>query len=235
LRSLNVITVLIADARTRSRRSLSRFLAQQEDIQIVGETADGRQVLHRVEALQPYILLLDVQMPNMSGLAVLPKICAKSPATKTLFLVDVFEEEFIVRVLQAGGQGCMLKTASPTEIVKAIRATYAGELWAQRKILTCVVESLRQQLEKQQSSLSGLRQTLSAREQDVVSWAVQGLTNAEIANQLGISAKTVKTHLQHVFRKLKIGRRVQLPALTPCLAPYTAVIPVASPRRDRHT
>ena len=207
---MDPITVLIADAHALPRQRLSRFLAQQEDIQVIGAAADGRQVLSRVGALQPHILLLDIRMPKMSGLEVLHKILARSPKTKTLILVDSFEEEFIARALQHRVHGCLLKTAPPTELVKAIRTTHAGELWAQRKLLTHVVENLRQRVDELQGFLLEMWEVLSAREQEVVTWAVQGMTNKEIATQLGISEKTVKTHLQNVFRKLKVSRRGQL-------------------------
>jgi RNA polymerase sigma factor (sigma-70 family) len=221
------ITVLIADAHALLRQRLSRSLAQ-EDIRVVGEAADGRQVLSRVEALQPHILLLDVRMPKLGGLAGLPKIRAKSPRTKTLFLTDFFEEEFIARALQRGAQGCLLKTASALELVKAVRTIYAGELWAQRKLLTRVLENLRQRIDELQGYLSWVREVLTAREREVVTWAVEGMTNKEIATQLGISEKTVKTHLQNVFRKLKVSRRVQLLRLRLTSSPPP---PVPVPRR----
>jgi RNA polymerase sigma factor (sigma-70 family) len=206
---MDPITVLIADAHALLRQRLNRSLAQA-DIRVVGEAADGRQVLIGVEALQPHVLLLDVRMPKLGGLAGLPKIRAKSPRTKTLFLTDFFEEEFIAQALQRGAQGCLLKTAPAMELVKAIRTIYAGELWAQRKVLTRVLENLRQRIDELQGYLSWVREVLTAREREVVTWAVEGMTNKEIATQLGISEKTVKTHLQNVFRKLKVSRRVQL-------------------------
>jgi two-component system, NarL family, response regulator NreC len=219
---MDLITVFIADVHALLRQRLSRSLAQ-EDIRVVGEAADGRQVLSGVEALQPHILLLDVRMLKMGGLAGLPKIRAKSPRTKTLFLADFFEEEFIARALQHGAQGCLLKTAPATELVMAVRTTHAGELWVPRRLLTQVVETLRQRVEELQGAPSGMWEVLSDREHEVVMWAVQGMTNTEIATQLGISAKTVKTHLQNVFRKLKISRRGQLLRLRPTSLPPTAV------------
>jgi DNA-binding NarL/FixJ family response regulator len=218
---MDLITVLITDAHAVLRERLSRFLAQQKDIQVVGEAMDGRQMLNRVAALQPHILLLDLQMPKMSGLEVLPKIRVKSPGTKILIRADYFEEDFIARALQDGVHGCMLKTAPPMELVKVIRTTHAGEFWVQRRLLTRVVENLRHRVDELEGCPSELRDVLSNREQEVVIWAVQGMTNKEIAAQLGISAKTVKTHLQNVFRKLNVRRRVQLAALSPYFASYT--------------
>ncbi len=123
---MDLITVLIADARVLPRRRLQNFLALQKDIRVVGEAMGGR-VLNRVEALQPHILMLDMRMPKMDELKVLPRIHAKSPRTKILLLAESFEEDFIARALQDGVHGCVLTTASPTELVKVIRAIYAGE------------------------------------------------------------------------------------------------------------
>jgi RNA polymerase sigma factor (sigma-70 family) len=227
---MDPITVLIADAHALLRQRLSRFLAQQEDIQVIGAAADGRQVLSRVGALRPHILLLDIRMPKMSGLEVLRKILARSPGTKTLILADVFEEEFIARALQPSVQGCLLKTAPPTELVKVIRTAHAGELWAQRKLLTRVVENLRQRLDELQGFLLEVPEVLTAREQEVVTWAEQGMTNKEIATQLGVSEKTVKTHLQNVFRKLKVSRRGQLLRLRLASPPPPAAPPPSALR-----
>jgi DNA-binding NarL/FixJ family response regulator len=223
--TMHPITVVIADAHALFRQGLGRFLAQQQNIQVVGDAADGLQVLSQAAALQPDILLLDVRMFKTGGLEVLANIRAKSPRTKILILADLFKEEFIARALQHGAHGCLLRTARPTELVRAICTTYSGELWAPRKLLTWLLEHLRQRLEELQGPLSVMAEALSEREQEIVSWAVQGMTNNEIAAQLGISAKTVKTRLQNVFRKLNISRRVQL-LRVPLPAPL--VFPVSS-------
>jgi DNA-binding NarL/FixJ family response regulator len=235
LRNMDTITVLIADAHILLRRSLRRFLAQQRNILVVGEAANSRQVLSRMEALQPHILLLGVRMPKMEGLKGLPRIRAKSPHTKILLLADAFEEDFIASALQDGVHGCVLSTISPMEFAKVICTIHAGEFWVQRKLLTQVVSHLRQRVDELEGSPSKLLDVLSDREHEVVIWAAHGMTNNEIAIRLGISAKTVKTHLQNVFRKLKIRRRVQLSALSPYLASHIASgVPQPQPR-DRQT
>jgi DNA-binding NarL/FixJ family response regulator len=157
---MDLITVIIADAHGLLRRRFKNFLAQQTDIQVVGEAMGGR-VLNQVEALQPHILMLDMRMPKMDELKVLPRIHAKSPRTKILLLAEYFEEDFIARALQDGVHGCVLTTASPTELVKVIRAIYAGEFWVQRKLLTRVVKNLRQRADKLEGSPSELRGVLS--------------------------------------------------------------------------
>ena len=177
----------------------------------VGEAADGRQVLRGAEVLQPHILLLDVRKLEQGGLELLRRIRAKSPRTKVLILADFVEENFIARALQHGAHGCALKTAPPTELIKAIRTIHAGEFWASRKLMTQVVENLRARVDEFQGSLSNMREVLTDREHEIVIWAAQGMTNNASATQVGISAKTVKTHLHHAFRKLHIRRRGQLP------------------------
>jgi DNA-binding NarL/FixJ family response regulator len=111
LPTLDMITVLIADAHGLLRRQLSNFLAEQKDIQVVGAATNGRQLLNWVEALQPHILLLELQLPEIDWFPMLPKIRAKSPRMKILILADFCDEEFVTRALQHGIQGCVLKAA----------------------------------------------------------------------------------------------------------------------------
>jgi DNA-binding NarL/FixJ family response regulator len=202
--------VVIAGDHTLFREGLSLFLAQQEDMQVIGEADDGPQALRMAEALQPDILLLDVQMPNAGGLEILPNIRARSPRTNVLILSGVLEDTFLDEALQQGAMGYLLKTATQADLVKAIRTTHAGELWAQRKVLTQVLEHMRQRIRELQGLPLELRETLTDREREIVNGVMQGMRNKEIATQLGISEKTVKAHLRNIFRKLKVSRRAQL-------------------------
>jgi len=102
------------------------------------------------------------------------------------------------------------KVATHHELIKAIRTTHAGELWAERKVLSQVVDSLLQRMEGLNTPLAALRETLTEREEEVVKWVIHGMMNKEIAAQLGISEKTVKAHLSNIFSKLKVSRRLQL-------------------------
>ena len=106
--------------------------------------------------------------------------------------------------------GYLLKTATQADLVKAIRTTHAGELWAQRKVLTQVLEHVRQRIRELQGPPLELQETLTDREREIVKWVVQGMLNKEIATDLGISEKTVKAHMRNIFRKLKVSRRAQL-------------------------
>ena len=204
------ITVLVADDHTLFREGLVMLLSLQDDIRVVGEAEDGLQALSMTEALQPDILLLDIRMPKLSGLEVLAEIRLKSPGTRTLILSGFFEDKLITDAFQHGAKGYLLKIARQEDLIKAIQTTHAGELWAERKVLTQVVDSMIQSMEGSKTPLSALQENLTEREHEIVRWVIQGMTNKEIASQLTISEKTVKAHLCNIFSKLKVSRRLQL-------------------------
>lgn len=204
------ITVLIADDHALFREGLGMLLAQTDDIQVVGDAGDGFQVVGMVEALQPNILLLDAQMPGLGGIESLPLIRKKSPLTRILILCESSNDDHMINVLQLGAKGCLAKTLTHNDLIRAIRTTHNGEIWAERKVLTRVLESLRRKVYGANASFQEMQDTLTDREQEIVKWVIQGRTNKEIASGLGISDKTVKTHLSNIFGKLKISRRLQL-------------------------
>jgi DNA-binding NarL/FixJ family response regulator len=186
------------------------LLAQEPDISVVGEAADGPQAIRMAEVLQPDILLLDVSMPELCGLEALPRIRDKSPRTHVLILSGFPEDKYVSQALQLGAKGYLSKSLSHHDLIKAIRATHAGEIWAGRKALAEALESLQRKTQEMNPPLSEMQEALTEREQEVVRWVIQGMTNKEIASRLGISDKTVKSHLSNVFSKLKISRRLQL-------------------------
>jgi two-component system, NarL family, response regulator DegU len=216
--TLDRITILIADGHSLLRRRLKTILAEQQDIQVVGEGMEGP-LLSRVEACEPHILLLDLRLPRLNVLKMLARIHAKSLQTKVLLLAEYFTEDFVTKALQDGVHGFVPITTSATDLVKAIRAVCAGEFWVQRRLLTGVVKNLRQRVDKLEGFPTELRAVLSDRESEVVIWAMQGMTNKQIAARLGISPKTVKTHLRNIFRKVSVSRRAQLSALSLGLTP----------------
>lgn len=207
---VNPISVLVADDHTLFREGLRILLAQEPAISVVGEAADGLQAISLIEALQPDILLLDVNMPELGGLEALPQIRKKSPRTHVLILSGSPEDEFMSKALQLGAKGYLSKSLSHKDLIKAIQVTHAGEIWAEHKVLAKVLEILRQKTQERNPRLAEMKEVLTDREQEIVRWVNQGMTNKEIATRLWISDKTVKTHLGHIFSKLKLGRRLQL-------------------------
>jgi DNA-binding NarL/FixJ family response regulator len=206
----NAITVLIAVEPGLFREGLHLFLAEQEDLEVVGEATEAVQILHAMEALRPEILMLDIQMPAVGALEMLAPIQALSPRTKVLLLAVRLEDDLLSEALEKGAHGYLPKAATHRELLRAIRALAAGELWAPRTLLTRVVERLRQRVETLRGFPPTARELLTAREWEVVQGVIQGLANREIATRLGIREKTVKTHLSNVFRKLNIRRRIDL-------------------------
>jgi DNA-binding NarL/FixJ family response regulator len=206
----NPITVLIAVEHALFREGIHVLLAEQANLEVVGEAADDLQLLCLVEALSPDVLVLDSQMLAAGGLEILATIRGLSPGTKVLLLSVRLEDDLLSDAMQQGAHGCLSTAAMHCELLRAIRALAAGEVWAPRALLARVVERLRQRVAMQQGSPSALRESLTSREYEVVQAVIRGLTNHEIATRLGISEKTVKTHMRSVFRKLHIRRRVDL-------------------------
>ena len=204
------VRVLIASEHALFREGLRLSLAQREGIQVIGEAADGPQTLCMAEALQPDILLLDVQKPQAGELEMLSHLRARSPRTHVLILTGVLDNAFIAKALQQGARGYLPKTATQRDLIKAVHAICAGELWVQRKVLTEVLEHMRQRIRELQDLPIEWQETLTDREREVVTWVMRGRTNKEIATQLDISEKTVKAHLRNIFPKLKVSRRAQL-------------------------
>jgi len=204
------ITILIADDNPAFRKSLRALLAHEADMVVVGEATDGREALDLAERLQPSLILLDVVMPKAIGLEGLSRLRTKSPGTKVLILSAYSGDEYVAEALMYGGKGYILKTAHPDELIKAIRITHSGDLWAGRRVVAKTLEGLLQKVHPEEDLLQDLRDELTGREREVMKWVVLGQRNKEIARQLGISEETVKTHLRNIFRKLQITRRSQL-------------------------
>ncbi len=206
---MSPISVLIADDSTRFREELRMVLAQESAISVVG-AVDGHQASSIAEALRPDILLLAVNRPGQAALDMLPVIRKQSPNTHVLILSEESDDEFIGNALQLGAKGCVSKTVDHKDLVKAVRTIYVGEMWVGRKLLAGVLENLRQKTQEMNQPFSEAQSTLTIREQEIVGWVIQGMTNKQIAARLEISDKTVKAHLSNIFSKLKINRRLQL-------------------------
>lgn len=206
---MDLISVIIADDHTLSREGLRLLLAQEPTISVVG-TADSNQAISMTEALQPDIVLLAMNIQELSALNVLSLIRKKSPRTDVLILSGCPDDDLMNAALQLGAKGYVSKMLNHKDLVKAIQVVHAGEIWAGRKVLAGVLESLRHKTHEMNRSFSETQEALTDREQEIVGWVIQGMTNKEIAARLEISDKTVKTHLSNIFSKLKINRRLEL-------------------------
>jgi len=203
------IRVVIADDHRLFREGIRLILRQEKDIEIVGEAANGFQAINVVDDLKPDVVLLDITMPEIDGTQLIPQIREKSPKTKALMIIATMDEGMIFKSLRAGAKGYVSKDSSVSDLTKAIKAVHQGELWIERKLMSrffdqdAIVDS------KGGSPHRRTEEGLTPREQEVLSLLATGCTNKEIAQDLFISEKTVKSHLNSIFRKLKVSRRLQ--------------------------
>jgi DNA-binding NarL/FixJ family response regulator len=178
------------------------FLARADDIRVVGEASDGPEALSLAAALQPDILLLDIKMPGPTGLEVLPTIQVQSPRTKVLIVSGFLEDKFLIEALGRGAKGYLLKTATHKHLVKAVRALHAGEIWAERKMLTQLLESLLRKLSDLYGPLSEAHASLTDREREkatsmVVYDNVPGTSDdIDAANPQAIAGGSIVIHSQ---------------------------------------
>jgi DNA-binding NarL/FixJ family response regulator len=203
------IQVIIADDHRLFREGIRLILREEADIQIVGEAANGLQTLSAVEHLKPDVVLLDIAMPEMDGIQVIVPLRQKSPRTKALMLTASVDEAKIFKSLKAGAKGYLSKDSSVSDLVKAIRAVHRGELWVERKLISRFFDQEAAVNSGGGNPRDKTEEGLTPREQEVLRLLVTGCTNKEIGEKLFISEKTVKSHLNSIFRKLNVTRRLQ--------------------------
>lgn len=183
------------------RRGTRQILEQEPDLEVVGETGRGDEVLALVSELRPDVVLLDVRLPGRGGIEVAQRLSRDFPRVKVLVITAYADEGYVVEALRAGVAGYLLKTASAEEIVSAVRAVLTGA--------TVLHESLpRHLLRAGVHPGPGIR--LSAREAEIVKLVAEGLHNKEIGRVLGISARTVDAHLASAFSKFGVSSRMEL-------------------------
>jgi DNA-binding NarL/FixJ family response regulator len=209
----DLIRVVIAEERRMFREGLRRILDQEEGITIVGEATNAQQTVEVVSQLQPDVLLLDLFILAVDGVEVIDLLKRSSPNTKQLILATSTDSDLILKHLKAGAKGYLTKDASVFELIKAIRTLTQGELWIERKLLTHIVEREAMASPGPGSNgnggVNGKAEPMTPREQEVLNLLSAGKTNKEIARILVISEKTVKSHLNKIFRKLRVHRRLQ--------------------------
>jgi len=195
----NRIKLLVVDDHPVVRRGISACLAKQEHLQIVGEAGDGREAVRKARELQPDILLMDINMPQMSGLAVTELLRRELPKIKVLILSMHGNTDYVLRILQSGARGYILKDAPPDELTRAIETVNAGEAYfsadVARVALTQYVRG---------TAAGGNSPQLTPREREVLTHIADGMSNKEIANALGVGVRTVETHRERIMRKLDI-------------------------------
>lgn len=198
---MDKIKLLIVDDHQMVRLGLSSFMNIQPDIEVVGEAADGESGYLKTKNLKPDVILMDLVMDRLDGIGATQKILAEMPEQKILILTSFLDDEKVFPALAAGAKGYILKTSQAAEIASAIRKVASG----QDVLSGAVKEKINQQKHRKPE----LYDNLSKREMEVLKILAQGLSNQEIADQLFISLKTVKTHVSNIFNKLEVNDRTQ--------------------------
>lgn len=198
---MDKIKLLIVDDHQMVRLGLSSFMNIQPDIEVVGEAADGESGYLKAKNLKPDVILMDLVMDRLDGIGATQKILAEMPEQKILILTSFLDDEKVFPALAAGAKGYILKTSQAAEIASAIRKVASG----QDVLSGAVKEKINQQKHRKPE----LYDNLSKREMEVLKILAQGFSNQEIADQLFISLKTVKTHVSNIFNKLEVNDRTQ--------------------------
>jgi DNA-binding NarL/FixJ family response regulator len=205
------IRVLIADDHPVFRQGLLSIFRNEPDFKVVGEATDGRQAVELAGKLNPDILLLDLVMPQLTGLETLRELSGASTQVRTVVLTASIEKEQIAQALQLGARGILLKDAPTDILLNGIRTVMNGQFWVGQNKVTDLVETLRSYLSSAEEPKEPKKTFgLTARELDVVAAIVSGFTNREIAGRFSISEQTVKHHLRNIFDKVGVSNRLEL-------------------------
>jgi DNA-binding NarL/FixJ family response regulator len=194
------IKILVVDDHPVVRKGITSCLARHENLLIVGEAAEGEEALRKARELSPDVILLDIDMPQMSGLAVTEVLRKELPNVKVLILSMHSSSEFVLRIIQAGARGYVLKEANPDDLARAIEGVHAGEVFFSPEVARV---ALNQFVRRDAEGDDSPRQ-LTSREREVLIAIAEGLSNKEIACRLGVGVRTVETHRERIMRKLNI-------------------------------
>ncbi|WP_030059845.1 response regulator transcription factor [Streptomyces novaecaesareae] len=210
------IRVLLADDQALLRGAFRLLIDAEEDMEVVGEAADGRQAVELARATRPDIVLMDIRMPGADGLGATAEICGDEElsGTRVLILTTFEIDEYVAQALRAGAGGFLGKGADPKELLAAVRTVAAGDPLLSPAATRAVIDQLLAQPDSTAAGPASKRlSVLTAREREVMSMAATGLTNEEIAERMFVSPFTVRTHVHRAMAKLDARDRAQLVAI----------------------
>jgi two-component system, NarL family, response regulator LiaR len=199
------IRVLIVDDHAVVREGLRTFLELQDGIAVIGEAADGVEAVELAVGLVPDVILMDLVMPRLDGIAAMREVRARVPESRVIVLTSFLDDQRLLPALEAGADGYLLKDVEPAELARAIRTAQSGEAM----IAPTVAGRLLRTLAQPRAAVTGDGERLTRREREVLALIAAGRSNKRIAFELGIAEKTVKTHVGHLLAKLGVSDRTQ--------------------------
>jgi DNA-binding NarL/FixJ family response regulator len=205
-----VIRVLVVDDQALVRAGFAMILGAQDDLEVVGEAADGLEALALVRETTPDVVLMDVRMPRMDGLETLRALQRESRVPRVLMLTTFDLDEYVYEAMRAGAAGFMLKDVPREQLIGAVRSVAAGDALLAPAITRRLIEEFVRRPAPSAAGTPEALRDLTERELDVMRRVAQGLSNAEIAGVLHLSEATVRTHISHILAKLDLRDRVQV-------------------------
>jgi DNA-binding NarL/FixJ family response regulator len=201
------VRVLLVDDDDLMRAGLTAVLSSDETIEVVGEASDGHAAVERATALRPDVVLMDVRMPSLDGIAATREVLAVSPDVRVVILTTFEQDDYIFGALSAGASGFLLKRTRPEDLIAAIHTIAAGDSLLSPSVTRTVIDRMARQPAPDASSEPRLDE-LTPREREVLELIARGLSNGEIAAALVVEESTVKTHVKRILRKLRLRDRV---------------------------
>lgn len=206
------VRLLLADDQKLMRQALRVFVENEPGMEVVGEAQDGRSAVIQAKTLQPDVVLMDLQMPRLDGVAATEEVLAACPNTKVVAVTTFHSEEYVIPALRAGASAYLLKDSEPKDIVAGIRSAIAGEFMASPRVTEVLVNSVVTGPSRPKTDPESIAQDmqLSEREIDVINLLCDGKSNREISQELFIAEPTVKSHIGRIMTKMGVRDRVQV-------------------------
>jgi DNA-binding NarL/FixJ family response regulator len=204
-----VTRVLIADDDDLMRAGLLELLSNDPTIEIIGEASTGREAIERTRRLAPDVVLMDVRMPDLDGIAATRELTRADPRTKILILTIFEDDDYVFGALRAGASGFLLKRTRPEELIAAVHTIARGDSLLSPSVTRRVIDRMAQQPVPELSN-RGKLDTLTPRERDVLQLVARGLSNREAAAELVVEESTIRSHMKQILMKLQLRDRVQV-------------------------
>jgi DNA-binding NarL/FixJ family response regulator len=200
--------VVLADDDDLMRAGLAELLTVDPDIEIVGQAATGHEAVALARRLKPDVVLMDVRMPDMDGIAATRELSRETPDVKVLILTTFEHDDYIFGALRAGASGFLLKRTRPEDLIAGVHTVASGDSLLSPSVTRRVIEQMTQQPDPALGDAAGL-ENLTPKEREVLSWMARGMSNREIAAQLVVEESTIRTHVKRILMKLGVRDRVQ--------------------------